>query len=176
MQDYIIVTRVGPDIRPFSISDRILKLSGFRKPDIETIRIPDIEIIRLSGVGQISSRIPDIWLYKSAGYPISGQKKYPVQPNCYYVFLTFNQSFKCNPYNINFYTLKNAIFSNFIKYDQNIQGESEKTVFCFFRVKIWKKQGCSGICVCHVQNKESIYVSGRYYLPIRYINVPEPLE
>ena len=49
--------RVGPDIRPFSISDRI--------PDIETIRIPDIRLIfnagylvifRISNNGQISGR------------------------------------------------------------------------------------------------------------------------
>ena len=87
----IIIIRVGPDIRQFSISGRI--------PDNETIQMPDIRLIynagypvicRISSVGQISGRIPDIRHYKSTGYPVSGQKNILHNPNhntkVHYVF------------------------------------------------------------------------------------------
>ena len=69
----LVVARVGPDIRPFSISGRL--------PDIETIRIsgrfllPDI---RLFAGYRAFARYP-------AGYRIPGirPKKYPAQPYLY---------------------------------------------------------------------------------------------
>ena len=83
---YILNIRVWPNIRPFSISGRIT--------DIETIRILDTRLLsnnrylvtwRISGnlpdIGpfSISSRLPNIRHYKSAGYPVSGKKS--IWPN-----------------------------------------------------------------------------------------------